>query len=141
MRMYRLLILLLFPGLTSFHNPSQKIRLNIELLGIKKPTGKILLAAYRQKDEFPEIHGKFKGLVVSAKSPNTEAFMEIPADIYAIAVFHDANNNGKLDTNMFGVPTEVYGFSNDARGTFSAPSFQSAAFELKSEKKVVITLK
>ena len=42
---------------------------------------------------------------------------------------------------MFGVPTEKYGFSNNARETFSAPSFSSASFELKEDKKVSVILK
>jgi uncharacterized protein (DUF2141 family) len=30
--------------------------------------------------------------------------------------------------NVIGIPTEVYGFSNDARNMLSAPSFDQAAF-------------
>lgn len=36
--------------------------------------------------------------------------------------------NGKLDTNALGIPTEGYGFSNDAKGWLSAPSFSAASF-------------
>ena len=36
--------------------------------------------------------------------------------------------NGKFDTNRLGVPTEGYGFSNDAKAFFSAPSFRAASF-------------
>jgi len=36
--------------------------------------------------------------------------------------------NGKLDTNFLGMPTEGYGFSNDAKGLLRAPSFSSASF-------------
>jgi uncharacterized protein (DUF2141 family) len=35
---------------------------------------------------------------------------------YAIAVIHDENCNGKLDTNMFGIPKEGYGFFQWCRG-------------------------
>ena len=46
-----------------------------------------------------------------------------------MAVIHDANMNGKLDTNLLGIPTEGYGFSNDARGLLGAPSFSAAGFQ------------
>ncbi len=42
-------------------------------------------------------------------------------------VIHDESDDGRLDTNAMGVPTEGYGFSNDARGFLSAPSFEAAA--------------
>ena len=32
---------------------------------------------------------------------------------YAVAVYHDVNGNGRLDTVPPGLPTEPYGFSND----------------------------
>jgi uncharacterized protein (DUF2141 family) len=58
-----------------------------------------------------------------------------------MVAFHDANNNGELDTNILGVPTEGYAFSRDARGVMSAPSFDSAAIELtESGARATITL-
>lgn len=49
---------------------------------------------------------------------------------YAVIAFHDANDDGKLGQSPWGVPTEAYGFSNDARGFLRAPSFAAAAFEV-----------
>ncbi|MGO9992533.1 MAG: DUF2141 domain-containing protein [Steroidobacteraceae bacterium] len=36
--------------------------------------------------------------------------------------------NGKLDTSWLGIPKEGYGFSNDAKVLFRAPSFADASF-------------
>lgn len=55
-------------------------------------------------------------------------FSDIKPGNYAIAVIHDENINGELDTNFFGVPTEGYGFSSDAEVNMSAPSFANAEF-------------
>jgi uncharacterized protein (DUF2141 family) len=55
-------------------------------------------------------------------------FEDIPPGTYAMAVVHDENMNGKLDTNWAGVPTEGYGFSNNAKGVLGAPSFEAASF-------------
>ncbi len=128
-------------GLLSFQHAAKKAKITLDIRGIQKSQGKVYIAAFRKTDAFPSMEGKFKSLVVTAKSNSTEAVMEIPADTYSIAVFHDANNNGKMDKNMFGIPTEIYGFSNNARATFSAPDFEDAAFELKHEKKMTIYLK
>jgi uncharacterized protein (DUF2141 family) len=49
---------------------------------------------------------------------------------YAIATFHDANDNGRMDFNFIGYPTEGYAFSQDIRPFLSAPSFESCAFDI-----------
>jgi uncharacterized protein (DUF2141 family) len=55
-------------------------------------------------------------------------FLNIPPGTYALAVIHDENMNGKLDTNWLGIPKEGYGFSNAAKATLGAPSFSAASF-------------
>lgn len=64
-------------------------------------------------------------------------FADIPAGDHAIKAFHDVNDNGKLDTNWMGIPTEPYGFSNNAMGTFGPPSFQQASFGVKQGANTV----
>jgi len=55
-------------------------------------------------------------------------FLDIPPGTYALAVIHDENMDGKLGTNLLGVPTEGYGFSSGATASMSAPSFEAARF-------------
>lgn len=57
---------------------------------------------------------------------------------YSIAVFHDEDGNGKINTNLFGFPVEKYGFSNNVKGNFGPPEFAKTAFELKNERKTVV---
>jgi uncharacterized protein (DUF2141 family) len=57
----------------------------------------------------------------------------LPPGRYALAVFHDVNDNGKLDTNLLSMPTEPWGFSRDAVGNFGPPSFDQAAVELAGQ--------
>ena len=54
---------------------------------------------------------------------------------------HDTNDNKELDSNLFGMPKEGFGFSNDAMGMFGPPDFKKASFEHDGEKEVVIYLK
>jgi uncharacterized protein (DUF2141 family) len=55
-------------------------------------------------------------------------FLDLQPGTYALAVIHDENMNGKLDTNEVRIPTEGYGFSNDASALMGAPSFNAASF-------------
>ena len=58
---------------------------------------------------------------------------------YAIKVFHDENINGELDSNFLGIPTEDYGFSNDASGWFGPPRWEKAMF-LLNEREMAIEI-
>jgi uncharacterized protein (DUF2141 family) len=58
-------------------------------------------------------------------------FKDVPAGTYGISAFHDEDNDGKLDTNVVGYPTEEYCSSNNARNMFSAPSWKDARFSYK----------
>jgi len=60
-------------------------------------------------------------------------FEDIPLGAYALAVVHDENMNGKLDTNWLGIPTEGYGFSNEAKALLGAPSFSATRFPYDGE--------
>ena len=51
-----------------------------------------------------------------------------------MAIYHDANANRRFDKNALGLPREGFGFSNDARPVFSAPSFDAAAVTLKAPR-------
>lgn len=66
----------------------------------------------------------------------------LPTGAYAVAVYFDANNNGKLDANLIGLPVEPYGFSNAARGNFGPPNFEAAAVAVGasgSETRISLT--
>jgi uncharacterized protein (DUF2141 family) len=49
---------------------------------------------------------------------------------YAIRMFHDVDSDGAMGTNLFGIPTEPTGFSNNAPLQFGPPSFDAAAFDV-----------
>ena len=59
---------------------------------------------------------------------------------YAIAMIHDENANGKLDTNFVGIPTEGLGVSNNPRLT-GAPGYDEAKFKVNGKTAVSITAK
>lgn len=121
---------------------AQKYSVTVNATGFPDNVGQAYMGLYRAQDDFPVINKQYIGKVV-AISGNKSAliFSQLPKGNYAVAVFHDRNKNGKLDTNLFGVPTEEYGFSNNARNTFSAPSFKDASFSVDGNKTISITIK
>ena len=66
-------------------------------------------------------------------------FEGLPKGEYAVSVYHDANLNEELDTNMMGIPKESYGFSNNAKGFMGPPSFEDA--KVLCNNNISITIK
>ena len=94
------------------------------------PEGTVACALFESPEGFPIefLHSATNVVIMKIRESQARCdFQDIPAGTYAIAVVHDENMNGKLDTGFLGVPKEGYGFSNDARALLGAPSFAAAA--------------
>ena len=110
--------------------------LQIEITGLRNSKGTVLVALYDNAEYFPDessrtaAHGS--ATIVNGKA--MVHFTNLPSGKYAAAIFHDENNNGKMDFNMLGIAKEGYGFSNNAKAKFGPPSFAKAAFLLSANK-------
>ena len=118
--------------------------IHVKVLDIKNSTGAVACALFEAPEGFPREFLKFATNIVMMKIRNTQArcdFVDIPPGTYALAVIHDENMNGELDTNWLGVPTEGYGFSSGAEALMSAPSFEAASFVYDGQNlEMAITL-
>ncbi len=116
--------------------------LSIEVVGVESDRGHVLVALYTSGDAWPEPDGAYATREVRArKGKVVVSFDELPAGAYAIAIMHDADDNGRMTTSIVGIPKEAYGFGNDARATFSAPSFGESLVEVSGKTKVVVNIK
>jgi uncharacterized protein (DUF2141 family) len=91
----------------------------------------VACALFESPDGFPDEYLRSATNVMVIKIRKVQArcdFEDIPPGTYAMAVVHDENMNGKLDTNWAGLPIEGYGFSHNAKAVLSAPSFSGASF-------------
>jgi uncharacterized protein (DUF2141 family) len=104
----------------------------VRVLDIRNSTGTVACALFESAEGFPVDFLRSATNIMVIKVRNTHArcdFEDIPPGTYALGVIHDENMNGKLDLNAFGMPKEGYGFSNDAKAGFGAPSFTAASFK------------
>ena len=108
--------------------------LRVSLGNIKQAGGSIYIAVYDNEAYFlnPDKIRDKKVVAVNTIGAMDIRFPNLPAGTYTISCFHDLNGNGKLDTNLFGIPQEPYGFSNNARPPFRAPYWEEAKFDLKN---------
>ena len=71
-----------------------------------------------------------QAIIVNGKSSVT--FKNLNKGEYSIICFHDMNDNGIMDINNKGIPSEAYGVSNNII-TFGPPTFFSTKFSLLEE--------
>ena len=97
---------------------------------------------YSVKGEKRSEEGVFSGIETFIELKESHEFViDLPEGIYAIALFVDANKNLKIDKNFLGIPKEQFGFSNNAMGKLSAPSFEQAKFQVEGSVTQNIKLK
>jgi uncharacterized protein (DUF2141 family) len=105
--------------------------LHVTILDIRNSSGTVACALFDSASGFPIEFLREAASVMVIRIRKSQArcdFEDLPPGTYALAVIHDENMNGRLDTNALGIPTEGYGFSNDAKAWFGAPSFKAASF-------------
>lgn len=110
--------------------------IHVKILDIRNSTGAVACALFESPEGFPTefLHSATNIMMIKVRDTQARCdFEDIPPGTYALAVIHDENMDGKLGTNWLGVPTEGYGFSNDATASFGAPSFDAASFPYDGE--------
>lgn len=124
------LVLMALPWPAASQAPCPGI--HVSVLDIRNSTGTVACALFESPEGFPVdfLHSATNIMVIKVRKTRARCdFEDIPPGTYALGVIHDENMNGKLDMNAFGLPKEGYGFSNDAKGWFGAPSFEAASFQ------------
>ena len=105
--------------------------IHVQVLDIRSSAGTVACALFESADGFPVefLHSATHVMVIKVRKSRARCdFEDIGPGTYALAVIHDENMNGKLDTNALGIPREGYGFSNDATGWLGAPTYRAASF-------------
>lgn len=136
-------------------SPTQAGDLKLTVKGVHSNAGQLMIGLYDNQVDWRDAldnsarvgllndKGRLVGVTMRARTGSQSiGFLGLPSGDYAIIVFHDENDNGLLDKGAFGVPIEGYGFSNDAQGFFSAPSWRAAGVKIGTteEKSISITL-
>ena len=107
--------------------------LDIKITKLKANTGTVYITLMdANESKVQELKGTPVEGICTVKASN------IPNGKYAVTYYHDANDNGKLDTGMFGKPEEGYGYSNDARGFMGPADFEDQIFEIDSDLQITM---
>ena len=110
--------------------------------GLRDSKGVVRLCLTSRFDAFPQCKAgsALTATVKAAKGAVDYRFQGVKPGTYAIAAFHDANGNGKLD-KMMGVPREGFAFSRNPPVRPRAPTFAEARFTLGGEASETLRMR
>ena len=109
--------------------------------GLRSQEGNVHIALYDDPDRFPDFDGMILKVEVTIIDGTAHhKFNGMASERYAIAVYHDENDNDEFDQGFLGIPSEDYAFSNDATVFLGPPSFADAAFVVPETREVHLRL-
>lgn len=118
-------------------SPASASELTVHLQGIRAQTGLIKVALVDSQNAWD---GAAAPVQSDGAPPQGEdatfTFKELMPGQYAVMVTHDENGNGKLDSNVLGMPVEGYGFSNNPN-VMRKPTWNEARFEIDSDNLTI----
>ncbi len=117
---------------------AQNAKLDLRFFVKEEVKGSLFIGIYDSEQTFMSApKAKFKRIIVVDKSEMQISITDLPPGTYALSCFQDMNDNKKLDKNMVGIPSEPYGFSNNARPSFRAPRWDECTFYLPENGKQI----
>ncbi len=137
---------ILMTGLVLLISPMVLFAVNMTFVveKLKSNQGSIQVGIYADAGSFLKKGKTIAGYANKGRLTGEQAkvFCQLKPGTYAVAVFHDENGNGDLDTNFIGIPKEGYGFSNNPKSMMGPPEFKEAAFTVGEEDlEMLIQLK
>jgi uncharacterized protein (DUF2141 family) len=135
-----LLVLLALVSPAATQGP-ETATLTVRVAGARKAQGKMAISVYQQAAGFPDTPARAlrrEVVAIDATALKAETvFRDLAPGVYAVAVLHDENANGKMDKNFLGIPKEGHGASNNPAPARRAPTFEEAKFTLSAPAQTV----
>jgi uncharacterized protein (DUF2141 family) len=112
--------------------PASSTWISVIVDGMRNGSGDLAITLYPDiPSRFLAHHGSLYVGRVKAVAGTTMGCIFVPRPgVYAIAIYHDENANGKFDRSGIGLPDEGYGFSNNPGTLFGLPSFRSVRLNI-----------
>ena len=109
--------------------PVRAATLEVMVEGVRNARGDIRVAVCSERT-FLEATCEHVGHAPAHAGVVTVRVDGVTPGVWAAQAFQDENGDRKINRNVFGLPTEGIGFSNNARFRFGPPRFGDAAFRL-----------
>jgi uncharacterized protein (DUF2141 family) len=112
--------------------PAAAADLAIELSGLRVDSGHLQIALVDSAAGWDSQAAPVRATRIAAAGASRIVFEALAPGSYGVLVVHDENDNGRLDTNLLGMPVEGYGFSNNPP-VMRKPTWDEGRFELGAD--------
>ena len=120
---------------------SQAGELTVSITNVRTDKGTLMVSVANTEAAWNNQEKPVAATKLAATGKDAVVHFTLPAGSYAVQVMHDENDNGKLDANFMGIPTEGYGFSNNPQVMRKA-NFDEAKFDVTgAASSIVIKLR
>lgn len=116
---------------TATTTPAAAARLTVHVADLRNHAGNLVFGVFRSADGFPSDKTRAVAWHVGPADGDGTFTVDLPPGTYAASVLHDENENGQIDKNFFGIPTEGYGVTNNPKPRRRAARFDEATFPLQ----------
>lgn len=124
--------------------PPSNVQLFVDVQSVRSSSGLIAVTLYADDSgRFLARRGALYVGRVPARAPSTRVCIHLPSTgVYALAVYHDADGNRRINRTSLGLPDEDFGFSNNPRVLFGIPAFRSVRLNVpRTNMEVTIRLR
>ena len=113
----------------------------VVMSGFESDDGQALVLVFEGEAGFPvDLKRAARTATAPIQGGRATLRLGLTPGTYALAVIHDEDKDGDLDT-FLGIPTEGLGCSNNAKGSFGPPPYSAAKFTVGAEgAKQAITM-
>lgn len=102
-----------------------------DITQIKSNEGKLMINILGSEAEYNDDAAAIASIMIPAQKDSVSVCVDaFNTGFHGIRVFHDVDNDGELASNLVGMPTEPWGMSNNAKGSFGPPSWDDMKFEV-----------
>jgi uncharacterized protein (DUF2141 family) len=103
-------------------------QVDVRVHGVANAKGAVRVAICDKSEFLKQCH--ILGDKIASRGDVIVRFANVPAGHWAVMVYHDENNDKRLEKNPLGIPTEGNGLSRNAKGHFGPPKFEDAVIDV-----------
>lgn len=121
----------------------KETKLTIKIDNIEDVKGNVIINIYKDEEEYNEVKAASYAYFFPVTEKDVVQTIKLPYGTYSLQVFHDENENKKLDMDKNNHPVEKFGYSNNFLGKYaSKPPYKKTLLLLdKQERNIIINLK
>ncbi len=110
--------------------------LHVRIEGLRNNSGTLRIAYANSEERY--VKKDFNNAIVILPNENQAEWTlyNLPFGDYVFGLHHDKNGDDKFN-NFLGIPTESFGFSNNARGFLGFPKYRKAVIKFETNKQVI----